>query len=145
MKVDKKDLDKWKVKGVSRTQIDDFYNLAQQRTTEIEKLSDALKSHQDGSKDRKLKAFDSETKSFLDISEYDLWVEFRYSGWDNNRAGDALKKEYPKLWEAFEKEEDAKTEYKRWMFQTFGFDFEAMSPVNLVRLVLSLIQTHSSE
>ena len=145
MKVSKEMLQKWKVKGITMRQIDEFTTLTGKREMESVQLSDALKSHQDGSKDRTLPAKDTETKEMLQISENDLWHEIRELGWDGNRAGDALKKAYPKLWIELEKEEKAKTAYQVWMIQTFGFDISTMSPANLVRLIMALIQMHFEE
>ncbi len=102
----------------------------QKQLTEI--ISDQIKTAQDR-RGENLLIVERDGQN-VNIKENDLWKEVYYGGIECNGAL-ALKKEYPQIFEAYEKDQEIAKKLKDFTLFNFGFSFNNMTLVNLIDLI----------
>jgi uncharacterized protein YaaN involved in tellurite resistance len=74
----------------------------------------------------------------ITVTEKDLWEEVFRLG-KNCQAGELLQKEYPQVFEAYEKQEAKAKEIDELFVKEFGFQFAKITPSRLIKFVEAII------
>jgi len=74
----------------------------------------------------------------ITVTEKDLWEEVFRLG-QKCQAGEILQKEYPQVFEAYEKQAAKTKEIDEFFITEFGFQFRQITPSRLIKFVEAII------
>jgi hypothetical protein len=123
------------VKEITLEKIEKLDKLEQELEDLKTKASDLLKK----AKENKEKTITLNRNGKKAIKEADLWEEVFRLG-VKCQAGEALKKKYPEVFDAYTEQDKKATELNNYFLTEFGFSFNNITPTLLLRFIQKIVE-----
>ncbi|HBT75062.1 TPA: hypothetical protein DEB29_03620 [Candidatus Wolfebacteria bacterium] len=120
---------------ITRENLNKLHELTEAVNTAKENASELLRTAQDRFKDKTHK-IDREGKE-IEIAEKTMWLEVFHLG-PACESGKILQKEYPEVFEAYQAQEVASLELKKFCISEIGVDYTQLTLSDYLRLTESL-------
>lgn len=124
-------------KALSIEAIKEYKELHKEKHELKERLDEAVKTVKDQNSENELEV-EREDDTEMVKEEY-LWQEVYHMGASGHPAADALREQYPDIFEMVDKDEELAQKVKNFELQNFGFSFRDMNMNNLMWLVRNMV------